>query len=90
MTNMAIWVLAGAVLGWVGFTYLKLNEDRSTMISVIIGVAGAFIGGKLLAPMFVTASTVPGAFSAPTLVFAAALAAGFLFAGDKIHKRWGV
>lgn len=90
MMNIATWVLAGGAFGWIGYTYLNLNQDRSMMVSVMIGMAGGFAGGKLLAPMFVAASTVPGGFSAPTLFFAAALAAGFLFAGDQIHKRWGV
>ena len=90
MMNIAMWILAGGALGWAGYTYFKFNEDRGRMISIIIGMGGGFIGGKLVAPMFVAAAAVPGAFSAPTLFFAAAVAAGFLFAGDQINKRWGV
>lgn len=90
MMEIAMWVVAGGALGWIGCTYLKYNEDRGTMLSVIIGMAGGFAGGKVVAPLFLEVGAVQDSFSTPALFFAAAVAAGFLFAGDQIHKRWGV
>ena len=89
MMNIALWMLAGGALGWAGYTYFQFNEDRGRITSVIIGIAGGFIGGKVIAPMFVAAAATPGDFSTPTLFFAAAVAAGFLFVGDQVNKRWG-
>jgi uncharacterized membrane protein YeaQ/YmgE (transglycosylase-associated protein family) len=88
--DIAMWVLAGGILGWAGFTYLKYNEDRGLRLSVVIGAAGGFVGGKFIAPMFLAATTAPAAFSMPALFFAAAVAAGFLFAGNLVSNRWGV
>jgi uncharacterized membrane protein YeaQ/YmgE (transglycosylase-associated protein family) len=88
--NIVIWMLAGAALGWVGYSYLRFNEERGLMVSAIIGAIGGLIGGKLIAPMFSAAEAVPGAFSTSALVFAAIVAAGLLFAGNLIHNRWGV
>jgi uncharacterized membrane protein YeaQ/YmgE (transglycosylase-associated protein family) len=88
--NIAMWVLAGGVLGWVGFQYLEINSGRGLMVSVIIGAVGGFFGGKVVAPMFTTAAAIPADFSSSALVFAALAAAAFLYAGNLIHDRWGV
>jgi uncharacterized membrane protein YeaQ/YmgE (transglycosylase-associated protein family) len=87
--NIVMWMLAGAILGWIGFTYLRFNEGRGMMISVIIGAVGGLVGGNMIAPLF-TATTVPGAFSSSALIFAGAAAAAFLAAGNMIYNKWGV
>jgi uncharacterized membrane protein YeaQ/YmgE (transglycosylase-associated protein family) len=88
--NIAMWVLAGGILGWAGFTYLGFNQNRNVVVASIIGAAGGFIGGNLIAPMFLAAAAQPAAFSMPALFFAAAVAAGFLFVGNLVSDRWGV
>ena len=88
--NIVMWMLAGGILGWVGYTFLGFNEKRGMLVSIIIGALGGVLGGKLIAPMFTAAAAVPGDFSASTLVFAVAVAAAFLFVGNLVHNRWGV
>ena len=87
--DIVLWILAGGILGWAGLTYLKFNEDRGVVVSVLIGAAGGFIGGKMIAPMFL-ATAAPAAFSIPALFFAAAVAGGFLYLGNLVSNRWGV
>jgi uncharacterized membrane protein YeaQ/YmgE (transglycosylase-associated protein family) len=88
--NIAIWMLAGGMLGWLSFTYMAFNEARGMVVSAVIGAAGGLIGGKMLAPMFTDPAPVPADFSVSALFFAAAVAAVFLFAGHQIEERWGV
>ena len=85
--NIVLWMLAGGILGWVGYSFLGFNEGRGKMVSIIIGAAGGIFGGKLIAPMFTAAAVVPGDFSASALFFAAALAAAFLAAGNLVYNR---
>ena len=59
--NIVMWMLAGAILGWIGFTYLRFNEGRGMMISVIIGAVGGLVGGNMIAPLF-TATYGAGSF----------------------------
>ena len=87
--NIAIWILAGGILGWVGYAFLGYNADRAKMVPILIGAVGGFFGGKVIAPMF-TAVAVPANFSMVALVFAAIVSAGFLAAGDFVYNRWGV
>ena len=88
--NIVLWMLAGGILGWVGYKFLDFNEGRGMMVSIVIGVVGGFFGGKIVAPMFTTAAVVPADFSSSALFFAAAVAAAFLAVGNLVHNRWGV
>jgi uncharacterized membrane protein YeaQ/YmgE (transglycosylase-associated protein family) len=88
--NIVMWILAGGILGWAGFSFLNFNHWRGLSVSIIIGAGGGFLGGQFIAPMFSAAAALPGAFSAPALLFAAAVAAAALAAGNLIHDRWGV
>jgi uncharacterized membrane protein YeaQ/YmgE (transglycosylase-associated protein family) len=88
--NVVLWMLAGAILGWIGYSYVRYNEARGMMISVIIGAVGGLVGGNVISPMFTAVQAVPGAFSSTALIFAAAGAAGFLAAGNLIYNQWGV
>jgi hypothetical protein len=69
---------------------MGFNEDRGMPVSIAIGAAGGLFGGKIVAPMFAAASAVPAGFSVSALLFAAAVAAAFLYAGNFVHDRWGV
>ena len=68
----------------------KWRVERSVVIASLIGAAGGFVGGSLVAPMFLAAATAPAAFSMPALFFAGAVAAGFVFLGNLVSDRWGV
>ena len=88
--NIVMWMLAGGIVGWIGFSYLRFNEERGLMVSAIIGAIGGLVGGKLIEPMFMDAQAVAGAFSTSGLVFAALAAAGLLAVGNLVHNKWGV
>ncbi len=88
--NIAIWVMAGAILGWIGYAVLKANEDRGMILSIIIGVVGGFLGGNVLAPMLGAAMDTPNDFSLFSLVIALASAAGCLAISNLVSNRNGV
>jgi uncharacterized membrane protein YeaQ/YmgE (transglycosylase-associated protein family) len=88
--NIAMWVLAGGLLGWAGYAHLKANEERGMIFSIIIGMVGGFFGGNVLAPMFGAATDTPNIFSPFALFVAAASAAACLAIGNLLAKRYGV
>jgi uncharacterized membrane protein YeaQ/YmgE (transglycosylase-associated protein family) len=87
--NIALWILAGGVLGWIGYVVLNANEARGMVGSIIIGAVGGFAGGKLVAPIF-GATVVQSEFSMMSLVVAAAMAAGLLAIGNLVSNRFNV
>jgi len=88
--NIAMWVLAGGALGWIGFAYMKANEDRGMIISVIIGMIGGFFGGNVLAPILGAPTETPNDFNMYSLLIAIASAAACLAIGNMASKRFGV
>lgn len=88
--NIVVWMLAGGILGWVGFKFVGFNEERGMVVAIIIGAVGGMLGGEMIAPMVTSAAAAPEAFSLSALFFAAAVAAAFLAVGNLVGKRWGV
>lgn len=88
--NIAMWVLAGGVLGWIGYAALKVNEGRGMVVSIIIGAIGGFAGGNVLAPMLGAVVETPNDFSLFSMTIALASTAGCLALGDLVYKRFRV
>jgi uncharacterized membrane protein YeaQ/YmgE (transglycosylase-associated protein family) len=88
--NIAMWVLVGGVLGWLGYAHLKANEKRGMIFSIIIGMLGGFFGGNVLAPMLGAVTDTPNIFSPFALFVAVASAAACLALGNLLSKRYGV
>ena len=88
--NIAMWVLAGGILGWLGYAHMEANKERGMIFSIIIGMVGGFFGGNVLAPMLGAATDTPNIFSPSALFVAAASAAACLALGNLLSKRYGV
>jgi uncharacterized membrane protein YeaQ/YmgE (transglycosylase-associated protein family) len=89
--NIMISLLAGGAIGWVGYSYVRFNEDRGLIISIIIGVIGGFLGGNILAPiMFGAVNDAAITFSVFSMAFALTSAAACLAVGNVMSNRYGV
>jgi len=88
--DIVVWLLAGAAIGWSGLSFLRLNEGRGAVVSMIIGAVGGVFGGKAIAPIFTAGATVPGGFSSSTLVVAMIVAAVVLILANMVYTRFGV
>lgn len=88
--DIVMWMLAGGVIGWVGFAYLGFDETQGVIGSVIIGMVGGLLGGRELAPMFGFAAAVPGDFSLNALFVALASAVACLAIANMIHNRYSI
>lgn len=87
--NIMLWIAAGAAVGWIACAGLKRNASRGVVISIIIGIAGAFFGGDVLAPMLGSAAGEGGAFMPFAMVVAIATAVAFVSLGDMMYERFG-
>jgi uncharacterized membrane protein YeaQ/YmgE (transglycosylase-associated protein family) len=88
--NIVMWILAGGAVGWAAFTLLGINEERGTLVSIIIGAFGGVVGGQVVAPMMASAPIVAGNFNFQALFIAAVGASACLAIGNMIERRFGV
>lgn len=83
-----VWIVTGALVGWIAYSYAGLNEERGKLVSMAMGAVGALAGGKGLAPMFIEAPLE--AISVTSFVFAAGVAVALLLVGNLVQNRWNV
>lgn len=88
--NIAIWILAGGVLGWASFALLRANERGGKAGAILVGMFGAFFGGNVLAPMLGAIADTPNDFSAFSLTIALVSATAFLTISNLLSRRFGV
>ena len=87
--NIATWMLAGGIPGWMSYWFLHFNLARGVTVSILIGAVGGFSGGQMIAPLFSAAATTPVYFGSTGLYCAAVGAVIFLTVDHLIYERWG-
>ena len=79
--NILLWVILGAVAGWIADMIMK--SDHGVIEDIVLGVIGAFVGGFIL--NFLGQSGVTG-FNIYSLIVAVIGAVVLIFLGRLIHK----
>jgi uncharacterized membrane protein YeaQ/YmgE (transglycosylase-associated protein family)/uncharacterized protein YjbJ (UPF0337 family) len=62
-----IWLFVGAFLGWLT-TVIIHNRRKDLLFNIVVGIAGMFVAGYLLVPMFHINPINPGIVSLPALL----------------------
>lgn len=70
MLNIAVWLVVGAVIGWVAGLLMRDDEDQAVFVNVLVGVAGALGAGWLAAPYIGLRVANPGVFNFGALAVA--------------------
>ena len=90
MTNVIVWLVIGAVSGWLASLVTKTENPEEILLYVMVGIAGAVLAGWVVSPL-VGAGTIHQAhFSLPSLPVslvgaATVLAAVNLFRRDALR-----
>lgn len=45
MVELIIWIIFGAIVGWVASLLMRTDQEQGGMANIIIGIVGALIGG---------------------------------------------
>jgi uncharacterized membrane protein YeaQ/YmgE (transglycosylase-associated protein family) len=78
------WLVVGGLIGWLSCVVLRRHDEQEQLLNVIVGIAGAFVGGTLLGPALGARTVVggdygPGALAASLAGAVALLAVVLLF-----------
>lgn len=85
--NIIIWLIAGALVGWVASLIMKTSGRQGLIIDIVVGIVGAFLAGYFLSPLFGISTINQGNFSIPALLVSLAGAVILLFIVSLIRKR---
>jgi uncharacterized membrane protein YeaQ/YmgE (transglycosylase-associated protein family) len=45
MLDIVLWILFGALAGWIASKIMKTDAQMGAMANIVVGIIGAFIGG---------------------------------------------
>lgn len=48
LINLLVWVIVGAIAGWLASIVMKTNREQGLLMDIIIGIVGGLIGGFVL------------------------------------------
>ena len=68
MINFLIWIIAGALIGWLASIIMRTNQRQGPIADIVVGIVGAFVGGYFLSPIFNAGTINQGDFSLPALL----------------------
>src|SRR3989304_8818714 len=88
MINFLIWIIVGALIGWVASIIMRTNSRQGLIADVIVGIVGAFVGGYFLSPLFNVSTINEGNFSIPALLVSLG-GAVILLALSKLFRNIG-
>ena len=61
--NFIIWLIVGGLIGWIASIIMKTNAQQGMFLNIVVGIAGAFLGGWFLAPLLGTGTINSNDFS---------------------------
>ena len=64
--NFIIWIIVGAIIGWVASQLM--GEREGLLLNIIVGIVGAFLAGLVLTPLLGIGTINQGNFSLPGLL----------------------
>ncbi len=48
MINFIVWILFGALAGWIASMITKTNDQQGALGNIVTGIIGAFLGGFIV------------------------------------------
>jgi uncharacterized membrane protein YeaQ/YmgE (transglycosylase-associated protein family) len=90
--NIILWIIFGALAGWIASMIMHTNEEQGGMANIIVGIIGALIGGWLARALFgvtVSAFSISGLIIAilGAIILLAILRAFGVFGGRGAHHQ---
>ena len=66
--NFIVWIIVGGILGWLASLIMNTDRQQGTLLNIIVGIVGAFLGGLLISPLLGVGTINQGDFSIGALL----------------------
>jgi uncharacterized membrane protein YeaQ/YmgE (transglycosylase-associated protein family) len=87
MVNFIVWLIVGAVIGWVATSLMGRREGL--LLNIVVGIVGAFVAGIVLTPYLGIGTINQNDFSLPALVVSLLGAIILLAVVNLLSRRGG-
>src|SRR6266567_3641448 len=57
MINFILWLLFGALVGWLASLVMRTDAQQGALLNIVVGIVGAMIGGFLLGGPTINSNT---------------------------------
>ena len=85
--NFIIWLIVGAIVGWVATSLMGRRDGL--LMNIIVGIVGAFVAGYVLTPYFGISTINQNNFSLPAILVSLGGAIILLFVVSLFTRRRG-
>lgn len=58
MINFIVWLLFGALVGWLASIVMRTDAQQGALMNIIVGIVGAFLGGFLFSFLGIGGSNI--------------------------------
>ncbi len=84
--NIILWVIFGAIAGWVASIIMKTNASQGMIMDIVLGVIGAFVGGFVFNLFGANGVTGFNLYSLIVAIIGAAILIGIgrMFTGSRV------
>jgi len=65
--NLIIYLIAGAIVGYIASRIMHTNSQQGLLLDILVGVIGAFLAGWFISPLL-GIGTINDAISLPTML----------------------
>lgn len=66
--NIIMWLFVGGLVGWIASLVMRTDAQQGIMLNIVVGIAGAFLGGWFISPLVGGATVNQGDWSAVGLL----------------------
>jgi len=84
--NLIIWLIAGALIGWLASRIMGTSSQQGLLLDIVVGVVGAVLAGWFLTPLLGVGTINQNDFSIPALLVSL-LGAIILLAIVRLFRR---
>lgn len=65
--NLIIYLIAGAIVGYIASRIMRTNSQQGLLLDIVVGVIGAFLAGYFISPLL-GVGTINDAITIPTML----------------------
>ena len=85
--NFIIWLIIGAIIGWVASSVVE--APGGLLVNIIVGIVGAVVAGLVITPLWGIGTLNQNTFSLPAMLLSAVGAITLLSALNFLYRQGG-